>query len=1344
MGDPSVPSSVAGDEPMVAQPAQPAAPRRQDEGPLRIFLVVGSSSGRYGDFGGPTLPGHWPDGAEYVLAGVVLAHSWLLVEAGSAPTDAAHSHMRASSIKQCRGARDVLGFIDYPVAEAAALEAPAAVDGAAAALMQCRRLSSQRVRVATPGSTHPATEDTLGDVLKRWQTLLRKQKPPTVVLLAVPMAELMVTGGAACLHVAAITRKVARQANLLVASEPPPHSLRHFVQNATDQRARPTSNSSQSLQLPKWADAMIDPELVIEWLSASAYIRHNRQAPNAAAAFARLLARSSGVPLSQLVNKMQTLSYTTLRGARIKLDVAAMMIWREMWVSLLSSHGDDLHLYIYCDASPQRGAELFATSVDVFDGKVFRRWLLPCVSLHPALMDAVGKNLALLWQVFLVAGPHLHLAQAFCNRVRSITTDMGTERLIADSPFALDLLVGAVAPQSDPGGATDEAWSWPNAIHVPGWKHAWDLILQKGLSSLRWFPAWLARLKGVIAFLRQEGRRATMADHLRTLGKSGLADVVASTSLPSFAHWRWTTLHDCLKSLQPFLRSMATHFDARWFAKAKDTTGLSTMVAAMSSQEWHKQTDFVWYFAREIDQLMSWGSGCSCHEAELRAGQAVTCGWKGRRLAEAQPHLSGELNRMLAEAETWNEARWGLGLPALLELQGVVRATHHLVHRKFEWLRKVPYLLARVGQEGVVEECLRQWDAIPPERHHRVTRSFLAPGSVLRAAMDRALVEGVSPRLQAAVDSLRAMPFDDGVNEGPHAQAQRFAAHARRACWPWIAASMRLQQNLQDAREMAPAIDVSLRSVWSQWTSLLCVGGRHQLVRQRVKRQKFIDNIYRMAFFFEHTRIAEAQGGGPPVDDGALGDGVGHDSRTPLLAQGPRAGRPPQDLRTIRTEVQARVGTLVRREPSRPAQRAGDEDLCKLLRQYLAASLQTHSFYSVRATDLEGVNDTLFFQVLAVETRGIFVKTAVAPDDMDYEEGLFRISAQTYLQTGVRIEGESPPKSAQCFAFEDPCFLDLLAVGGCQADCRNFWKKWEVTESDVDGVLRFHSPQPLRPAMKLDDAKVPVLALLDALDGLGFRSAEGQVRHTRRGKQYDGRNLTSKRFYLQCVLAIPDLSKAGVSAFDSGRPGSYYALLLKSKKLPPPGISDKDCKKQLALLSDDVVAMHLLDEAVPPAAFAQPQAPPAAAPPLLDLDSVAGDPEEEVPEALAAPLVENFVVGGEDVAGDSVPEGAALGDGVPREISGQRVTRVSGRHDGTWSYNDRISVRCCNPRHPTCSKSRSLTLDRDVFGPRAAEYFLGAWLSASDLPEAAHKRFVPSRAEVRSYMESFAACAGGE
>ena len=81
---------------------------------------------------------------------------------------------------------------------------------------------------------------------------------------------------------------------------------------------------------------------------------------------------------------------------------------------------EDLYIFLFVDASPQfRGRELFAASMDLMVGSMsehFERKLLPQVRIWTGLFTALGKVVALLWQIWLTAGPDYAQVRLFVTR----------------------------------------------------------------------------------------------------------------------------------------------------------------------------------------------------------------------------------------------------------------------------------------------------------------------------------------------------------------------------------------------------------------------------------------------------------------------------------------------------------------------------------------------------------------------------------------------------------------------------------------------------------------------------------------------------------------------------------------------------------------------------------------------------------------------------------------------------------------------------------------------------------------------------------------------------------------
>eukprot|EP00927_Polykrikos_kofoidii_P077883 TRINITY_DN74779_c0_g1_i1.p1 TRINITY_DN74779_c0_g1~~TRINITY_DN74779_c0_g1_i1.p1 ORF type:complete len:377 (+),score=74.07 TRINITY_DN74779_c0_g1_i1:167-1297(+) len=373
------------------------------------------------------------------------------------------------------------------------------------------------------------------------------------------------------------------------------------------------------------------------------------------------------------------------------------------------------------------------------------------------------------------------------------------------------------------------------------------------------------------------------------------------------------------------------------------------------------------------------------------------------------------------------------------------------------------------------------------------------------------------------------------------------------------------------------------------------------------------------------------------------------------------------------------------------------------------------------------------------------------PDDDDNNEALYNCSVQAFARWSANCDDDddsAPPKTAEVFVFQDPSLVDLLSITGAKLESQRKWLRWETRASDVDGCLSLHSAKSLGPRGNLSDRSVLVLLLPDALEAQGYRGELGKVTHHLVGaRQYACRRLESKRTFLQAVLAAGELFAAGVPSFASGRPSAYYALLLKTKKLPDPFAGAVVYKKKLAEMEGDPLTLKLLEKPAGGATLAiaivaKPRRDRGKA--LLEVAGEPGSSDDDV--ALHPPPLPpspppcppaSIEVGGDDGIAVVVADRPRLLPKFPREICGRHVKRIKGRQGGGWSYFDGASIKCNNPAHEQCQKSRSLALDMDIFGPRSAEHFLACWLSrSSDMPQSDHKQYAPSRDEVRKYIDS--------
>ena len=165
-----------------------------------------------------------------------------------------------------------------------------------------------------------------------------------------------------------------------------------------------------------------------------------------------------------------------------------------------------IYIYMYCDSSssPTKGTELFGVSFEFYDyySRIpYVRRYMPFIALQRDFLDAAGKAYALLWCVWLLVGPTIAEMARFCNQVKGLVTDMGTERLLPRMIDILDLCYEIMLGRPQPS-YQQRASLFPSCIAIPGWQHGWDVVLKRSLNSLPFFPSFLDGLRAMVSFFR--------------------------------------------------------------------------------------------------------------------------------------------------------------------------------------------------------------------------------------------------------------------------------------------------------------------------------------------------------------------------------------------------------------------------------------------------------------------------------------------------------------------------------------------------------------------------------------------------------------------------------------------------------------------------------------------------------------------------------------------------------------------------------------------------------------------------------------------------------------------------
>ena len=371
---------------------------------------------------------------------------------------------------------------------------------------------------------------------------------------------------------------------------------------------------------------------------------------------------------------------------------------------------------------------------------------------HAAVQD---KVMALLSSAWLLAGPAVEGLAHFCSSVRSLTTDFGVEKGICDFRNALPAFAGHMGLEC-PGWVAKQAWTFPNAIQIPGWNHIFSNLVKDTMASLAVWPSILERLRGICFFFRNADYRYSWQRQLQAKNIQGIDIGVLDHFTASFAKWRWETLHLVLTKVCQ-LAPLRVHFDASLYRNTKDAAGLKTVEESFNDPQFWAWTRVMQSVVQLVEQARLWGCLCSCHEAELLQGKAIDCPRKSRRLAEAGPYIDAWCLKLQAKAA-------GITLADCCGFQEVMRDAQYSCHKivglaklKLAWLSEIPWAFAQAGKPHAAQMCLKQWQSASAEQHHRASCSFFSDFMEDIQACSEG--RSTSPQFQASQSKHRSTPY---------------------------------------------------------------------------------------------------------------------------------------------------------------------------------------------------------------------------------------------------------------------------------------------------------------------------------------------------------------------------------------------------------------------------------------------------------------------------------------------------------------------------------------------------------------------------------------------------------
>ena len=270
-------------------------------------------------------------------------------------------------------------------------------------------------------------------------------------------------------------------------------------------------------------------------------------------------------------------------------------------------------------------------------------------------------------------------------------------------------------------------------------------------------------------------------------------------------------------------------------------------------------------------------------------------------------------------------------------------------------------------------------------------------------------------------------PMDDSICETPHAVGNAIARHAKHCVFSWVAASLRLQQNLEDVKHWQHALKADLQSLWLRYGSILQSDPRKQHQNVRITRKQFIHRLYHMGLMSLPLRKAADDGGVSSVKD-------------PVLDVSTVAQAAPSDHGDGGSDDDD-VGCAM---PGRPQSEFCKQDLA-LMRDFLLATLKSGMHVSVPlySDEFPEQLDQRFMQILSIEPKVVLPRMCKAKGDTPKFLDLGVPHVERHGQESADAESK-----ADVFIFAEPASFDW---GRCCPDDRGKYLQWEAHPSEIDG-----------------------------------------------------------------------------------------------------------------------------------------------------------------------------------------------------------------------------------------------------------------------------------------------------
>ena len=356
-----------------------------------------------------------------------------------------------------------------------------------------------------------------------------------------------------------------------------------------------------------------DPMIVLRALGFSSYLRSPQYFTEALDAADNYLGwTDAGPPPPRVAHDPST---SVLDRSLAQMDVLAMLLQRRCFTAWFDA-GCIKCICLFSDASPVTGIEIQGMVAQiVFKNGAAEELILPGTSLAYGHTDSMAKSMALVWAIWLVAGPDAASMRRFCNHVISFTTDFGVEMHTLQVPDVADALVawitGTPLNRLRPLIKHDVR-QFPKALRMAGWSHTLGGVMKAVATKMDVWPQRLDCMRHLCKHFRNGTYRAHTSRKLRQ--PANLRRLLKGFTA-TFAKWRFETVTDVMTQLLPLCELCEDFMTEALWAHAQDQEEIKSFIVACKDVAlWRWMAVNLPEIFEPLEDVRRWGMICECEE----------------------------------------------------------------------------------------------------------------------------------------------------------------------------------------------------------------------------------------------------------------------------------------------------------------------------------------------------------------------------------------------------------------------------------------------------------------------------------------------------------------------------------------------------------------------------------------------------------------------------------------------------------------------------------------------------------------------------------------------------------